>query len=130
MFDGMKRKIAATALSALLKSLATSHDTKTTIIGLIAGTILAVHGLDLTALISGDPLQVAHVLSGVCVAAIGFLCTKENADGKTTLVGVLAGALQAASGSVDAIITGLVLAVLGYITNKPGSAALPPKVSE
>ncbi len=118
MLDGLKRKVAAGALTSVLRSLATSKDTQTTITGIIAGAVLAVQGLNMEALIAGDPVQIAHVVAGVLVAAIGLLATKENADGKTTLLGVIAGALYAMPGSVEAITGGVVVAVLGHVTNK------------
>jgi primosomal replication protein N len=118
VFDGIKRKVAASVVTSFLKSLATSKDTRTTIVGLIVGAVLALPGLDIEALISGDPNQVAKVAAGLGIWAIGFLTTKENADGKTTLVGTVTGALYASQGSVEAVITGVVIAVLGYFTNK------------
>ncbi len=118
MLDGLKRKVAAGAITSVLKSLATSKDTHTTITGMIAGAVLAVQGLNIDALIAGDPVQIAHAVAGVLVAGIGLLATKENADGKTTLLGVAAGALYAMQGSVEAITGGVVVAVLGHVTNK------------
>jgi hypothetical protein len=38
-------------------------------------------------------------------------------------VGAVAGVLQASSGSVSAITTGVVIALLGYLTNKPMTRA-------
>ncbi len=119
MFDGIKRKIAATALGSILKSLATDKNTATTITGIIAAAVLAIPGLDLTKLVEGDPAMIAKVAAGLAIAIIGFLATKEQKDGTTTFVGVVAGALYAASGAVDAVTTGLTLAVVGYFTNKP-----------
>jgi hypothetical protein len=124
MLDGLKRKVAATAVGALLKSLATSNDTKTTIVGIVAGALLAVPGLKMDALVTGDPVAIAHVVAGLLLAVIGYLATKPGNNGSTSLVGVMAGTLQASSGSVEAITTGLVIAALGYFTNKPVS--VPP----
>jgi hypothetical protein len=119
VLDGLKRKFAATALTSLLKSLATDKNTQTTITGLIAGAVLAVPGLDVGKLISGDGSQIAHLVAGLLVAALGFLATKENRDGHTTLIGTVAGSAYAMQGSVESITTGVVLALVGYLTNKP-----------
>ncbi|MBZ5580893.1 MAG: hypothetical protein LAQ30_01585 [Acidobacteriia bacterium] len=127
MFDGLKRKVAATAVSGLLKSLATSKDTQTTIAGLIAGAVLAIPGLDLAAVIAGDPHHIARLLSGLAVAAIGWLATKEGCDHHTTAIGAAAGAVFAAQGSLDKLITGVVVALLGYLTNKPTAKQEPAK---
>jgi len=126
MLDGLKRKFAAGALMSVLRSLATSKDTRTTITGMIAAAVLATKGLNAEQLLAGDPIQVAHAISCVLVAMIGVLATKENADGKTTLLGVVAGALYAAQGSVDTITTGVVIGVLGHLTNKAVTKSLPP----
>ncbi len=117
MLDGLKRKVAAGAITSVLKSLATNKDTQTTITGMIAGAVLAVQGLNMEALIAGDPVQIAHVVACVLVAGIGLLATKENAEGKTTLLGIIAGALYSMQGSVEAISAGTVIAVLGHLTN-------------
>ena len=117
--DGIKRKIGASVLGSVLKSLATSKDTQTTITGIIAGAVLAIPGLDLAALVAGDAGQVARVVCGLLVAMIGWMATKHGADGKTTLIGVVGGALYASQGSVEAVVTGVVIAALGYFTNKP-----------
>jgi hypothetical protein len=126
MFDGLKRKVAATAIGSVLRSLAGSKDTQTTIVGVIAAAVLAIPGLDLTALISGDAHQIARVAAGLVVVAIGWLATKENKDGHTTLLGTVAGGLYASQGSVEAVTTGVVLALVGYLTNKPSQGVLPP----
>ena len=120
MFDGLKRKVAAVALVDLLKSLATSKDTQTTIAGMIAGCVLTIPGLDLSRLIAGDPHQIALVLSGVAVWFIGLLATKEHHDGHTTALGVVAGVLQLCIGNV---VTAVTLALCGYLTNKPVSGS-------
>lgn len=125
MLDGIKRKIVATAVGSTLKSLAMSQDTRTTITGMIAAVVLAVPGLDLAKLIAGDPLQIAHLAAALCVALIGWLATKPQADGKATMAGAVAGSLYAMQGSVEAIVTGVVIAVLGYLTNKPTAPAAP-----
>jgi hypothetical protein len=121
MLDGLKRRLAATALSSLLKSLAISQDTRTTMTGLVAAAVLAVPGLDLPKLVAGDAVQIARVVSGLLVAWIGYLATKRGADGKTTLLGAAAGSLYAVQGSFEAVVTGVVIGVLGHLTNKPGS---------
>lgn len=122
MLDGLKRKIAATAVTSFLKSLATNKDTQTTIAGAIAGAVLAIPGLDMSKVIAGDPGQIGHLAAGLGVALIGFLATKENCDGHTTMLGTVAAAAYASSGSVEAVITGVVIAGLGYFTNKPVAA--------
>lgn len=119
MFAKLKTKIAGSALASLLKSLASDPKTNTTIVGILAGAVLAVPGLDLSALISGDPAQIARVSSGILVAGIGALAGRAGHDGHTTLLGVLAGSLQASSGQLAGITTGVVLALCGYLTNKP-----------
>ena len=119
MLDGIKRKLAAISLMSVLKSLATSNDTKTTVVGLLAGAVLLIPGLDMAQLLAGDPGQIAHVGASLLVAVLGFLATKERHDGHTTLVGTAAGALYAMQGTVETIVTGLIIAILGYFTNKP-----------
>lgn len=120
MFDALKRKVAAGALSAVLKSLATSKDTRTSVTGLLAATILAIHGLSLADLIAGDPHQIALLTSSLAVAALGFIATKANKDGHATLLGVVAAACQAYVGDFTSAIA---LAVCGYLTNKPVAAS-------
>jgi hypothetical protein len=120
MLDALKRKIAAGALSSILKSLAMSADTRTTVTGLLAATILAIHGLNLAALIAGDPQQIALVVSSLSVAALGFIATKANKDGHATLLGVVAAACQAYVGDFTGAIA---LATCGYLTNKPTAAS-------
>lgn len=122
MLDGLKRKLAATAITSFLKSLATDKDTQTSITGIIAGAVLAIPGLDWSKIIAGDPGQIAHLASGLLLALIGVFATKENADDKTTLLGAFSGALYATQGSVEAVVTGVVIAVLGYFTNKQTKA--------
>ena len=125
MFDSLKLKFAGTALGSLLKTLATDPKTKTTAAGLLAGAILVVPRLDLTALISGDPNQVANVLAGLLVAGIGALAGRRKQDGNTTMMGVIAGALQAHAGDITGLVTGVTLAFLGYVTNKPMEKSAP-----
>lgn len=119
MFDGLKRKMAASAGKSLLRSLATDKNTQTTITGLLAAVILAVPGLDLEQVIAGDPAQIARLIAAALVAVIGFLATKYKADGKTSLIGVVAGTLYASAGTLEAAITGTLIAAIGYFTNKP-----------
>ena len=122
MFDAMKQKFAALAIGSTLKTLATSKDTRTTITGIIAGAALAIPGLDWELLLAGDPVQIAKLVSGLLVALVGILATKRNADGRTTAVGAAAGALYAVQGTLEAVVTGLVVAVLGHLTNKPAES--------
>jgi hypothetical protein len=122
MLDGIKRRLGGAALLSLLKSLASSADTRTTVTGILAGAVVALPGLELDKLLAGDPQQIARVVAGLLVAGIGYLATKPRADGKTTAVGAVAGALYACQGSVEAIVTGVVIAVLGHLTNKPQKA--------
>ena len=56
MFTKLKLSIAGNFLRSLLISLSTDNNTKTTVAGLLAGAILTIRGLDLTALLAGDPL--------------------------------------------------------------------------
>ncbi len=118
MFDGLKRKVAAGAITSVLRSLATSKDTQTTITGIVAAAVLATKGLNVERLVAGDAFQIARAISCVLVALIGVLATKESADGKTTLLGAVAGSLYAAQGDVDTVTTGVIIAVLGHFTNK------------
>jgi hypothetical protein len=119
MLDGMKRRVAATALGSLLRSLATSNDTKTTIVGAIAGAMLAIPGLDLQKVIAGDTASIARVVAGLLVALIGYLATKQGQDGNTTVLGAIAAALQIQAGSVQSVVSAVVIAAMGYFTNKP-----------
>jgi hypothetical protein len=123
MLDAVKRKIGAAALGSLLRSLAESADTKTTIAGVAAGAVIAIPGLSLDGLLAGDPGMIGRLVAGLLVAVIGYLATKKGHDGQTTAVGAVAGVLQASSGSVSAITTGVVIALLGYLTNKPMTRA-------
>ncbi len=127
MLDGLKRKIAAAAIMSLLKSLATNKDTQTSITGLIAAAIITIPGLDVAKTIAGDPMQIAHLVSGLLLAGISLLATRENHDGSTTALGTIAGVLQACSGQVADIAVGVVIALLGYFTNKPAAAAPVPR---
>ncbi len=119
MFDGLKLKIAGSALGSLLKSLATSKNTQTTITGLIAGAVLAIPGLDLAKLIAGDPVQIAHVAAGLVVFLIGLLATRKGHDGSTSVLGVIGGVLQASSGQIQDLTVAIVILLLGHVTNKP-----------
>lgn len=118
MLDGVKRRVAGVAMGAMLKSLASDKDTRTTITGLIAGAIVAIPGLDWSKVIVGDPAQIAKLVSGLLIALIGFWATKANRDGATTAAGAAAGALYAASGTVESLVTGVIIAALGHLTNK------------
>ncbi|HWQ55677.1 MAG TPA: hypothetical protein VN442_18465 [Bryobacteraceae bacterium] len=119
MLDGLKRKMAAVGVMGMLRSLASDKNTQTTITGVIAGAIVALPGLDMAKVIAGDPGQIAHLVAGVAIAALGFLATKENMDGHATLLGTVAGALYAMQGTLETLMTGVVIAALGYFTNKP-----------
>jgi ABC-type uncharacterized transport system permease subunit len=122
MLDGLKRKVAGGVLASVLKSLATNADTRTSVTGILAGAVLAVHGLNLSALIAGDPQQIALVASSLVVAVLGFVATKESHDGHATLLGVVAAALQVYAGDVTSAVA---LAVCGYFTNKPVGRIAP-----
>ena len=118
-------------LGSALKGLAGNADTRTTIAGVMAAAVLAKQGLNLERLIEGDLTQVALVIAALLVAVIGRLATHRNADGKTTILGVVAGALMAASGEMASVTTGVVIAVLGYYTNKgPGVPELEPPAKD
>jgi hypothetical protein len=119
VLDKLKRTIAAKAIMSLLESLAASKDTQTTITGILAGAVLAIPGLDMGKIVAGDPGQISHLVAGLLVAGLGFLTTKENHDGHTTLIGTVAGSAYAMQGNVESITTGVVLALLGYLANKP-----------
>lgn len=122
MLDGLKRKVAASGIMSVLKSLATNNDTKTTITGVIAGTIIAIPGLDMGKILSGDPVAIAHLVAGFLVGLICHWATRPGRDLHTTLAGAVAGSLNMMSGEVSDIVTGIVIAVLGYLTNKPVTA--------
>jgi len=96
---------------------------QTSIVGLLASIGLCVANIDLAKLLAGDPLQIAHLAAALLVWLIGILATRANRDGHTTLLGVVAGALQACSGQVSDITIGAALAVIGYFTNKPTTGA-------
>jgi hypothetical protein len=127
LFDGLKRKLAGGAIQTLLKSLATSKDTQTTITGIIAGAVLAIPGLDWSKVIAGDPVQLAHLAAGLCVAGIGYLATKQNHNGHTSVLGGIAAGLYASSGGVDAFVTAIIIGALGHNTNQPTTAVGPPE---
>jgi hypothetical protein len=126
MFGKLKLKLAAAAIMSLLKSLAADKNAQTTVTGMLAGAILAIHGLDMAQLLAGDPQQIALVVSGLAVALVGFLATKENHDGHTTLLGVVAAASQAFIGNFTAAIT---VALCGYFTNKTVVTAAPVRTA-
>jgi hypothetical protein len=119
MFDGLKRKLAAEGIVSVLKSLAGSNDTKTTITGIVAGAVVAIPGLDWSQVLAGDPMSIARLLSGFVIAQVGYLATKPGHDGHTTALGTVAGALYAVQGSLQSVITAVVIALVGYLTNKP-----------
>lgn len=121
MLARLKRALGARALGSILSSLATSADTRTTVIGMAAGALIAAQGLDLQRLMDGDAAQIARASAAMAVAMLGWLATKERAAGTGTLVGVVAGGLYAISGSVEAVVTGAVLAVLGHVAGDQGA---------
>ena len=121
MLDGLKLKIGGSVLGSVLKSLATNKDTQTSITGVLAAAMLAIPGLDLSKLLAGDPLQLAHIGAGLLVALIGWWATKRQHDGDATAAGALAGVLYASTGQISDIATGAIVALLGYYTNKPTS---------
>jgi hypothetical protein len=125
MLNGLKRSIAARFVGNFLASLATSKDTQTTVAGALAGAVLAIKGLNLSALIAGDPRQYALFISGIAVGGIGWLATKANQDGSTTLLGVIGAAMQASMGDFTAALT---VGLTGYFTNK-GVDPMPTKAS-
>lgn len=101
-----------------LKLLVSNKDRQTTFIGVLAAAVLAVPGLDLSKLFAGDWVQLAHLTAALLVAAIGWYAIKAKSDGKTTFLGTLAGGLYACSGTVEAVVTGGMVALAGYLTNK------------
>ncbi len=132
MFTKLKLTLAATAIMSLLKTLQTDKGTQTTVAGMLAGAVLAIRGLDVAKLLAGDPQQIALVASGLAVSLVGFLATKENHDGHTTLLGAIAAASQAFVGNFTAAIA---MALCGYFTNKtvvasgePGAPTAPVNV--
>jgi hypothetical protein len=98
-----------------------NNNLKTTLAGMLASIGLCVTNLDLSKLLAGDPLQIAHATAALLVWAIGILATHARRDGHTTLLGVIAGALQACSGQASDITIAIVMAATGYLTNKPSS---------
>jgi hypothetical protein len=123
MLDALKLRVAAAVVKDLVRSLATDKNTQTTVVGAIAGVLLAIKDLDWAKLLAGDPQQIAMVASGIAVWGIGYLATKENHDGHTTLLGVLAAAAQAYVGNFTAAAT---IGLCGYFTNK----AVPARTAE
>lgn len=119
MLEGLKKRMAVSITGGTLRSLAQDKNTRTTITGMIAAAVLAIPGFDLARLIDGDAAQIAKVISAVLVFLVGLFATREKADGATTALGAAAGAVYACQGSVEAIVTGVVVAVLGHLTNKP-----------
>jgi hypothetical protein len=98
-----------------------NNNLKTTLAGLLASIGLCVSNIDLSELLAGDPLQIAHTAAALLVWVIGVLATHARRDGHTTLLGVIAGALQACSGQASDITVAIVMAATGYLTNKPAS---------
>lgn len=119
MFGTLKRKIVASFLWSFLKSLATDKNTQTTVAGWLAGTVIAIKGINPDQLLAGDPAQLGVLLSSIAVAAMGQLATKENRNGHTTVVGVIAGVTQLYIGDFT---NALVIALCGYFTNQPTTA--------
>jgi len=101
----------------LLRGLAGSEDTRTTLAGLVAAAVIA-SSVDLDRLLAGDAVSIAHAISAILVAVLGYFATRKNADGTTTSLGAAAGALYAVAGDVSSLITGMVLFITGYFTNK------------
>jgi len=122
MLTKLKLTVAAGFLRSTLNSLATSKDTQTTVAGMLAAAVMAIKGLDIGKLLAGDPQQIALVTSGLAVALVGFLATKENHDGHTTLLGAVAAAAQASVGNFTAAIA---MALCGYFTNKTVTTSEP-----
>lgn len=118
MFDALKRKLAGSVMTDLLKSLAKSQDTHTTITGLIAAAVLAVPGFDPAKILAGDIPEIARVVAALLVAVIGYYATKPGKDGMTTALGAIAGALYSVQGDITSVATGATIFVLGHLTNK------------
>jgi hypothetical protein len=119
VLDALKIRIAAGFLQGLVKSLATDTKTRCTIVGTIAGVILAIHGLDYGQLVSGNPQQIALVVSAVAVWGIGVLAADQGHDGHTTFLGLIAAAAQAYMGNFA---TAATLGLCGYFTGKAPAA--------
>lgn len=126
MLDGLKLKLGSAVLGSVLRSLASDKKTQTSITGMIAAVVLAIPGLDLHKLLQGDPVQIAHIAAALIVWAIGILATRPGHDGSTSALGVAAGILQACSGQIADLTIGVVIALLGHLTNKP-VLTLPPE---
>jgi hypothetical protein len=115
----------ARLIPTILLSLAKDDNTKTTIAGLIAAAVVA-SGVDFEKLFAGDPYAIAQAVSAALIAVLGFLATKRK-DGSTTAVGTVAGALYASSGEVASLVTGFVMFLAGYLTNKFGKPEENPE---
>lgn len=125
MFDGIKRNIAGGVVRNFISSLATSKDTQTTIVGAIAAVIISINGLDWSKLLSGDANQIALVISALAVWGVGVMTTKENSDGHTTILGIIAASAQAYIGNFS---TALTVGLCGYFSNKLPQSSPPAKV--
>lgn len=121
MLDGLKRTVGATAIKSLLNSLAHSKDTQTTIVGVLAGAVLVIPGLDFSKLLAGDIEQICRLAAGLIVCVIGYYATKPGKDGATSLLGVLAAALHLTPGNVQSFVTSFLIAAVGYFVNKPAA---------
>lgn len=113
----LQSNIVLRLLSSLLSFFAKNDDTRTTTAGAIAAAIIA-SGIDPQKLAEGDVHTIAQAIAAVAVMLLGYLATKKGADGTTTGVGALAGAMYAAAGDVSSVIVGVVLFLAGYFTNK------------
>ncbi len=127
MLETLKLKLACSAVNSALRSLATNKDTQSTIAGILAGAVISVPGFDLSKLIAGDSVQIAHLVAGLLMALIGLWATKARRDGQTTSAGALAGVLYSLSGQINDVIVGVVIALLGFYTNKPVAPPTPPR---
>lgn len=130
MLDKLKFKIAGGLAMTFLRSLATSKDTQSTLIGILAAAVVAVPTFNLSALLAGDLGQLTSVGSALAIALIGWLATKPGHDGSTTLLGAVAGGLHVLpTQTVESVSSAVILAMVGYVTNKPTATTAQPKTS-
>lgn len=94
-----------------------TNNHKTTIAGILTSAVL-MSGVNAGKLLSGDIQEISKLIAALLVGLVGYFAAKRNADGHATVAGVTAGSLYAVSGELQTVITGVVIALLGYLTNK------------
>jgi hypothetical protein len=120
MLDGLKKKLAVSVITGAVRNVATDAKTKATIAGSIAAIAIALPRFSVERLIDCDWSAWAQLLTALCVAGIGWVAARENADGRSTALGAIALALQASQGAVETIVTGVVIQFGAYLAGKTG----------